>query len=218
MKKIIISLVAILFLASCGQNSDTKTTETTKTEVTKKEVTIAENTPTYGNGKAKLEIFADFQCPACQDSNTNFAPVLKNLADEGHITIIYRQYPLSFHINAANDALAAMCANDQGKYQDYKDALYNLEISKKNQPVTDAERITLATETGLETESFSSCLKDKKYADYVKNDIKLGQEYRIPGTPTYVLDGNIFELSQFNVTTYAELEEKLKEYFTEYNK
>lgn len=215
MKKIIFSALTLFLITSCNTN----TTETTQNQETQKtEIIISENTPTYGNGEAKLEVFADFQCPACQTHNELLAPTFEELAENWKLTIVYRQYPLSWHINAANDALAAMCANDQGKYMEYKKALYNLEISKNNKPVTDAERIALATANWLDEETFSSCLKDKKYADYVKSDVSLGQDYKIPGTPTYVLDGKIFNISQFKASSNEELLNQVKQYFENYSK
>ena len=103
-------------------------------------------TPSYGSGKNLIEIFADFQCPACQNFTKTFEPLLIELANEGTIRIEYRQFPLPMHKNAYRDAMAALCGAEQGKYMEAKSAIYTLEISKKESPVTDANRVdTLST-------------------------------------------------------------------------
>lgn len=139
MKKIILTLSLSLLLASCGLSANNPSTQTGTTETnntvqeTKNTNTTNDNTanvPTYGTGASVIEVFADFQCPACQNADKSISPILEKMADEGKITIAYRQFPLSFHANAFGDALAAMCSADQGKYQEYKKALYALEAKK----------------------------------------------------------------------------------------
>lgn len=224
MKKILIALASLFLLASCGTsntNSDSNT-GTTNSKTTTTQTTPAvdlskynQDGPTYGSGTPQLQIFADFQCPACQQHNLMIAPVLEKLADEGKVTLIYRQFPLSFHSNARNDAIAAMCSYDQDKYHDYKNALYNLEISKANAPVLDAERIALAKDLGLDEAAFTTCLTEKKYNDYVTKDIELGNAYKIPGTPSYILNGQHFDFGNFKATTNEELFNEIENFFTQ---
>ena len=74
--KTLLLIVPLLFvLASCTNtpkidvakptSSTTTTTTTPPVSSTPKEVRTIP-TPTYGSGKHTIEIFADFQCPACQ--------------------------------------------------------------------------------------------------------------------------------------------------------
>ena len=81
MKSLFLIVSALFVLASCtnsvsntgsssGKTSPSQTGSPAGGSSSPKETrTVA--TPTYGSGKHTLEIFADFQCPACQNfSNT----------------------------------------------------------------------------------------------------------------------------------------------------
>lgn len=95
MKLIFPIFTSLLILVSCTPVSNTPGTPTaTGTEIR----TVA--TPTYGSGKTQVEIFADFQCPACIAFNESIHPIFEEYAASGRLTIIYRQFPLSMHKNA----------------------------------------------------------------------------------------------------------------------
>ena len=112
--KLAISLIAsLLILTSCTLGSTptpsgTGTTYTpTKPTVSLKQsslTTITNGmiaTPTYGSGKMQVEIFADFQCPACMSYNETIQPIFEEYASQGKLTIVFRQFPLSnIHKNA----------------------------------------------------------------------------------------------------------------------
>ena len=127
MKKILF-LLSLLFLAAC--TAQTGTTPTTDAPSVTPQVQIA--SPSYGSGKHTLMLFADFQCPACIQFSKVIGPVFEDYASRGYLKIVYKQYPLtSIHPNAERDAIAALCAAEEGKYMDYKKALYALEDQKK---------------------------------------------------------------------------------------
>ena len=154
MKKIFFIVPILFVLASCAQtpkidvappttSTDTKSTSVEAPVMSKS--SPKENrtvpTPSYGSGKHTIEIFADFQCPACQGFSKTLEPILKEYAEKGQLIIQYRQFPLDMHKNAFRDAMAALCGAEQGKYMEAKSAIYALEISKSGGKVSDAERI-----------------------------------------------------------------------------
>lgn len=114
----IILISCLLVLASCtnsiGNIPSTKTsTGNQSTSIPAKPAlslkqsssSIAANgvvpTPTYGTGKTQVEIFADFQCPACISVNETIMPIFEEYAASGKLTITFRQYPLTtIHKNA----------------------------------------------------------------------------------------------------------------------
>lgn len=91
-----------MFLSAC--TATTNTTDTNKaptptTSTTKENRTVA--TPTFGSGKTQVEIFADFQCPACIVFSENIGPIFEEYAASGKLVVTYRQYPLTqMHKNA----------------------------------------------------------------------------------------------------------------------
>lgn len=197
MKRIITILsvfVASLLLASCTQTTQKVDVEKTPT-ITRADVPA----PTYGSGDHKIEIFADFQCPACQQGEVAITPILEEFADQGKLTIVYRQYPLTrIHPNAFEDARSAMCAHDQEKYQEYKKALYNLEISKAGAKISlDDYKAIFNAIPWSDITTFESCMKSDKHKDYVQKSLQLGDSLGIQGTPTYMIDEKPVNMAAF---------------------
>ncbi len=96
--KLLFSLsISLLLLASCTSPTNSPTpTDVVSTGTGVR--TVA--TPTYGSGKTQVEIFADFQCPACIAFNESIQPIFEEYAASGRLTITYRQFPLTMHKNA----------------------------------------------------------------------------------------------------------------------
>lgn len=189
MKKLFFFLPILFLLASC--------TETSTTSSVPSESKFIES-PRQGSGAHELMIFADFQCPACQTFSKNVEPIFEEYVNSGVLTIVYKQFPLTqIHKNAFDDAVAALCSAEQGKYLPYKKALYTLESSKANAKVSNDERIKLAVDTGLDGSAFTQCVQSGRYKDQVNREIAEGDALRVTGTPTLFLDGKKLDLSVF---------------------
>lgn len=182
MLKYLLLILAFLSLSACTSSPSSAPPSTTE----KKSATIA--SPTFGTGKHKLTVFADFQCPACIAFAKVLGPVFEDYASRGYLEITYKQFPLQMHKNAERDALAALCSAEQGKYMDYKKALYALEDAKSGATVTDAERVDAGKDI-LDTERLASCLASDTYLDQVRAEIAEGEKMGVTGTPTVYLDG-----------------------------
>lgn len=119
--------------------------------------------PTYGSGPILIEYFRDYECGPCALFTETELPYLQFLARKNVITLIIRQYPLtSYHKNAYRDALAALCAHEQGQYDTYSRSLYALEKRRQHASVSDADRIGIARKLRLDVRIFGSCLKSSK--------------------------------------------------------
>ncbi len=95
---------------------------------TKSAVDIGDS-PSIGNKNAKVVLveFSDFQCPYCgifyQQSE---AQLKKEYVDTGKVLFVYKNYPLySLHPFAEKAAEAGACANEQGKFWEMHDAMFN---------------------------------------------------------------------------------------------
>ncbi len=176
-------ILSLVFLASCT----TPTTPTNTTTPVTPQVMIP--SPTLGSWKHTLTIFADFQCPACIAFAKIVGPIFEDYANRGHLVITYKQFPLtSIHPNAERDAVAALCSAEQGKYMDYKKALYALEERKWGAKVSDADRIE-AAKWILDEAKLAECLKTDKYLPQVRAEMAEGDALWVNGTPTVMLDG-----------------------------
>src|SRR5262245_30920145 len=69
------------------------------------------------NAPVTMIAFSDYECPFCRKAEETVEQVLKTY--EGKIRYVFRDYPLPFHQNARPAAVAAACANQQGKFWEY---------------------------------------------------------------------------------------------------
>ncbi len=134
----------------------------------------------------KVEEFSDFQCPACKAAQPTVDDVLKTFADR--ISFSYRHYPLiSVHPLAFRAALAAECANDQGKFWPYHDVLFQKQPAfSRDELVGYARdlRLSLDGEQG-----FVACLDSRARNETVRADSREGDSRGVNSTPTFFVNG-----------------------------
>jgi protein-disulfide isomerase len=141
--------------------------------------------PTLGKADAPITLieFSDFQCPFCK----GMAPTLKQVAQKlgDKVQIIYRQYPLtSIHPFAAKAAEASLCANEQGKFWEMHDAMFEdqTKLAVKDLKAT-------AVRLGMDGKKFDACLDTGRYVEQVQNDQREGQRAGVNGTPAVYING-----------------------------
>lgn len=190
---------ALLALASCGNSTTNSATSTQTANQLANTSTKTSSHVTFGTGKAHIQLFSDFQCPGCQNAEKTTLPVLEKLAEAGKLTIEYYQYPLTkIHQNAFKDANAALCAADQGVYQQFSKAMFALELSKAGANVTDNERIALLKDLDIDHNKYAQCVTNEENKSLVEADIRLGDSLAIKGTPTFLLEGKDLPLGAFS--------------------
>jgi len=142
-----------------------------------------------GNPDAPITIieFSDYECFFCQRFyETSYQQIKENYIDTGKINLVFRDFPLSSHLNAKKAAEAAECAGEQNKYYEMHDKLFEegvdggIETFKK-----------YANEIGLNQEQFDLCLDSGAMAIEIKKDISDGMSYGVSGTPTFIINGKI---------------------------
>ena len=132
---------------------------------------------------ATIILYSDSQCPYCR----LFYPELKKyLSENPDVRFVYRPTPF---IKAGQVEEKAMdCANDQGKYWEYFDAIYT---SEDTENITDLVRLTkIATEQGMNGTEFSQCFTSDKYASKTQTYLDAARAAKIAGTPTSIIIGS----------------------------
>lgn len=134
------------------------------------------------NAALTIILYSDTQCPYCRA----FYPELtKYLSQNPDIRFVYR--PTPFHQAGQVEEQAMDCANDQGKYWEYFDAIYS---STDQENVTDTARLTkIATDLGLNGDEFSQCFTSDKYASKTQTYLDAARAAQIKGTPTSIIIG-----------------------------
>lgn len=144
---------------------------------------ISEDDKVFGNKDAALKviIFGDFQCPY---SKAFYEAAMKVFPDyKDKIAFVQKNLPLSFHSQARNAAMAALCAGKQGRYWEMATALYaNQQTWGTGKDFTSF--VPYAKQIGLNLEQFNQCGADADFKDKISTDENLAKEFGISGTPS----------------------------------
>lgn len=151
----------------------------------------ADNDPVIGDPNAPITIieFSDFQCPFCARFHVQTLPsIYEQYIDQGKVKLVFRDFPIqSIHPNALPAAVAAECANEQGKFKEMHDTLFENQNEWNRQETSTALSTfsQYAKEIELEEETFESCLTNGKHVDEIRKDLDDGREYGVTGTPGF---------------------------------
>lgn len=127
--------------------------------------------------------FSDYQCPYCIRSEPVLAEVLSRYPDE--VRLIHRHFPLdSIHPFARPASEAAMCAEEQGRFWDFHDAIF-----AKRGRIEEGTLGEIGEELGLDGEALAECIAERRYADFVEADFLAGQRAGVTGTPAFFVNG-----------------------------
>lgn len=147
-------------------------------------VEVAATGPSMGPENAPITIveFSDFECPFCSRLLPTMEQVKQKYGDK--VRLVFRQYPLNFHQHAQKAAEASLCANEQGKFWEFHDAMF------QNQKELAVEQLKAkAAAMGMNAEQFNSCLDGSKFAAQVKKDFDEGSAAGVSGTPAMFVNG-----------------------------
>ena len=149
--------------------------------------------PVLGDPDAPITIveFSDFQCPFCKRwYSDTLSQITEDFIDTGKVKLVYRDLPLdSLHPNARSTHIAAECADEQGKFWEYHDILFEDQSGWNRLPQDElSSKLTeYATTLELNTSSFESCLSSPEIANEVNKDFLDASRYGATGTPTFFI-------------------------------
>jgi len=149
--------------------------------------------PFKGNPDAPVTVveFSDFQCPFCSRFYDQTLPALEEkYINTGQVKLVYKDFPLdNLHPNARPSHIAAECADEQGKFWDYHDVLFEnqAEWNKLSSDDLSSQLNQYAITLGLEAASFAACLTSQEIADEVNADYLQATSYGATGTPTFFI-------------------------------
>ncbi|MCE9651902.1 MAG: DsbA family protein [Nitrosarchaeum sp.] len=152
-----------------------------------------DNDPIRGDQNAPITIveFSDFQCPFCARFQTQTLPlILEQYVDTGKVKFVFRDFPIqNSHPNAMPAAVAAECANEQNKYWQFHDELFENQGVWNKMAITNATKVfkEFATKLDLNQDQFNSCLDSGKYIGEINSDLNDGRKYGITGTPGFFI-------------------------------
>jgi len=199
------ALLAGIFIFSFVDAVETNNTPNTNSASNNLALIETSDDPALGADKPLITIveFGDFQCPFCKEEY----PIIRRIASQYSdvVKLIYRDFPVpATHPDAIGAALAAGCAQEQGKFWEYHNLLYD------NQSDLSVENLlVMAQGLNLNFDQFSQCLGDQKYLNEIQNDMLDGIKLGITGTPTFFINGYKIE-GVISYSTWVDLVEKYK--------
>ena len=165
-------------LPSSGDSSDSEAAHKSNSQDSQP----AADHPQRGGDNAAVTIveYSDYQCPYCRQVESSLRRVMKKYGDR--VRLVYMDFPLGFHQHAMDAAIAARCADEQGQFWSYHDAL----IENPSGLSTTSLKVT-AAQLGLDPVSFDACLDGRKYERAVVADRTQGERIGAHGTPYFIV-------------------------------
>ena len=144
------------------------------------------NDPARGPAGAPISIveFGDYNCPYCQRWHREvYEELLAAYPDQIHFT--YVDYPIvGGGAIGFKAALAANCAEQQGAFWEYHDALFS-----RMYPLDRAGFEGAAQSLGLDSQALLECIDSGRFAGEIQADLEYGANIGVSGTPTFFING-----------------------------
>ena len=200
-KSIIVILIMSTGLFIFWPNEEPVTSQTNSTPTSQATNTATDQASTLiiGNPSAKATIieYADYKCPECGKYHQNAGKqIRKNYIDTGLAKIVFRPYPV-YSEDGAKALAGSYCAQNQGKFVEYHDALFEYmwvnhfrqrDYQKAIDPVlTEPVMRDLLKTLGMNFDTYTTCLSSEVTKKAYDDDIYLAAPDDIQGTPSFII-------------------------------
>ena len=163
-------------------------------------INLTSGSPVLGSTSAPITIveFGDYQCEACYHwyHNTR-ADIIDNYIETGKVNLVFMDLPFLGR-DSITAAQATYCADDQGKYWEYHETLYNFQEAIDNGWASKDRLVSFAFNLDMNMDEFNDCMDSSKYAKRVKANYDESQRFGAEATPTFLIispDGNMKKIT-----------------------
>jgi len=150
------------------------------------------------NAPVRIDVFEDFQCPACRDYTNKIEPlIIDNLVTTGKVYYVFHNYSFLDGAGAGNGgesdqaANAVMCALEQGKFWEMHGTIYANWNGENQGAYSDRRLRAFAEKTGLDMDAFDACFNTNKYKTDIQADFDAGNALGVNGTPSVFVNETI---------------------------
>lgn len=185
----IISVTVITVIASVSSSMSNSQSLNLDMERTHGTISTAMGSPILGFESAPITIveFGDYQCHQCYNwfHNTKDS-VVENYIETGKANLIF--VDLAFlGRDSPKAAAASYCAEEQGKYWEFHDLLYNSQEGIDTGWANSERLKAFAFSLELDMELFNSCVDSGKFSKRVQYNIAEAKKQGASGTPTFII-------------------------------
>jgi len=139
--------------------------------------------------------FSDYQCFQCKKMHFFLRQMIQAHPDK--IRLVHRHFPMDhtinpivvhpFHTGSAKLAIVSLFALEKGKFWEMNDILFN--ISRQADAINIRDLAKLAA---ISFEDIKFVFKDQRLWQKLKQDIQAGLDYKLTGTPGFVINDAIY--------------------------
>lgn len=188
-KQVVIGIIAVSVLLFGGLTWLVASSSPSST-ITEENVAFEDaNDPFIGkqDSAVTVHIYSDFQCPACKASE----PILKKIVEQykDRVKFVWKDFPLeTIHKNARIGAVAARCAQAQGKYMEMHNKLFAEQTVWSNQSNPNESLKNYAKDLALDLGAFNTCLDNRAEDAKVAANISEANRNLVNATPTFFVN------------------------------
>jgi protein-disulfide isomerase len=149
---------------------------------------------TVGNpaAPATIDLYLDFQCPACAQYEQQAGVTIDQLVSSGQAKIVY--HPVAY-LNrfsstqySSRSSAAAGCAADAGVFPEFAELLYANQPPEGGAGLPEEQLVALGTQAGAGPD-FGTCVQDGRYAGWARSVTDAASQAGITATPTVLVNG-----------------------------
>ena len=143
-----------------------------------------DGSPVKGPDDAWVTIveFSDYQCPYCARVGPSLREVEEQYGEE--VRVVFKHLPLSFHEHARPAAVAAICAEEQERFWEMSDLLFEHQSA-----LSEDDLASYAEALELDLEQWESCRASGRPAEQLAADESQALRAGVTGTPTLFFNG-----------------------------
>ncbi len=148
--------------------------------------------PALGSKDAPITmvVFGDYQCYYCNQFYHKTEPdIVKNYIDTGKVRLVFKDFTIIGQ-DSVNAAHAAHCAQEQGKFWQYHDALYNNWEGENTGWASSSNLLTFAKQQNLDLNQFDQCMTQSRYASVIQGSVSNAKDLGLTGTPDFFIIGS----------------------------
>jgi protein-disulfide isomerase len=138
------------------------------------------------NAPVTMEVFSDFQCPACRTLYMSvWRQLLENYVNTGKVYLIHRDFPLPSHAHSRDAARYANAAAQIGKFEAVEQVLFEKQDAWAASG--DVDGVVAGILTATQMAKVRALVKGGTLDAGIDRDVASGQNRRVNQTPTCIL-------------------------------
>jgi protein-disulfide isomerase/thiol-disulfide isomerase/thioredoxin/uncharacterized membrane protein len=161
------------------------------------DIPVGPNDHVYGSPDAAVTFvsFKDFECSFCRFVTSQEKALKAKYKDS--VRFVFKHYPMNadcnprmgtsrMHEGACRAARASICMQEQDKFWEMHEALYN-----NQKKFSDVELQAYANDAGADMSAYKACYASDRPLAKLKEDIRLAAKMRIQGTPRIYINNRL---------------------------